>query len=131
MNNVTCNEHEAWLAHDPHLYLRHTARARELQSEAIGRALGAAGHFLTRIGSNAYRAITGAVRKRRTMAELSRLDDHMLTDIGIDRVQIPMIAGGLIAPSGDAPRRIVPTGPCPPEYRSDAANDAKPPSIAA
>lgn len=131
MNNLTCHEHEARLAHDPRLYLRHTARARELQSEAIGRALGAAGHFLARIGSNACRGIVDAVRKRKTMAELSRLDDHMLTDIGIDRAQIPMIARGLIAPSGDAPRRTIPTGSCPPEYRGGAANDAQPPSIAA
>ena len=131
MNDTTRHERETPLAFDPHVYLGHAARARELQAEAIGRALGAVGHFLARIGSNAYRRIAGAIRKRRTMAELSRLDDHMLTDIGIDRIQIPMIARGLIAPSGDAPRRNVPAGPCPPEYRSGAANDAKPPSIAA
>lgn len=131
MNNATCHERETPLALDPQVYLRNAARARELQAEAIGRALGAAARSLARIGSNAYRGIADAIRKRRTIAELSRLDDHMLTDLGIDRVQIPMIARGLIAPSGDAPRRNIPTGPCPPEYRSDAANDAKPPSVAA
>ena len=131
MSNIACHEREARLAHDPRAYLMYTARARKLQSEAIGRGLAAAVHFPVRIGSNAYRWITGAIRKRQTIAKLSQLDDHVLADIGIDRIQIPMIAQGLIAPSGDAPRRTIPTAPCPPEYRSDAANDARPPSIAA
>ena len=131
MSNITYHERGPWLSHDPRVYLMHTARARELQSEAIGRALGIAGRFLARIGSDAYRGIASRIRKRRTMVELSRLDDHMLADIGLDREQIPMIAQGLIAPSSEAPRRTIPAAPCPPECRGEAANDAKPPSMAA
>ena len=131
MNDTTCHESGSQLAHDPYNYLRYVARARRLQSEAIGRGLGAAGRFLARTAADAYRRARAALRKRRTIAELSRLDDHALADIGIDRAQIPMIAQGLIAPSGEAPRRIVPVAPCRPEHRGDAANDMEPPSVAA
>ena len=58
------------------------------------------------------------------MAELSRLDDHLLADIGIDRAQIPMIAQGLIAPSNAVPRRTVRAAPGPTQYRGGAANDS-------
>ena len=131
MNDTTHHESGSQLAHDPHNYLRYVARARRLQSEAIGRGLGAAGRFLARTAADAYRRARAALRKRRTIAELSRLDDHALADIGIARAQIPMIAQGLIAPSGEAPRRIVPVAPCRPEHRGHAANDVEPPSVAA
>ncbi len=131
MNKIPYREDDPWLAHDPRVYLMHMARARELQSEAIGRAFGAAGRAVARIAYRAYRGIADAVRKRRTIAELSRLDDHLLDDIGIDREQIPTIAQGLIAPSGDAPRRFIPAAPYPPEFRGEAANDTKSPSVAA
>ena len=135
MNNAVFSEYEPWLAHDPRVYLRHTARARELQSEAlgqvIGQSLGSTARLVARIGADAYRRLAGWVRTRYTIAQLSRLDDHMLADIGIDREQIPLIAEGLIAPSGEAPRRTVPAAPCPSEYREGAANDTKPSSIAA
>ena len=131
MSNVAYQEHDPWLAHDPRIYLMHTARARRLQSKAVARAAGAVGRLLARGGSGAYRWIAGAIRRRRTIAELSRLDDHMLADVGIDRAQIPMIAQGLIAPSGEAPRRAVPFAPCPARYRGAAVNDTLPPSIAA
>ena len=132
MNDFKDHERELWLAYDPRVYhLLYTVRARRLQSEAVGHALGAAGRFLARIGAVAYRRIAAALRKRRTIAQLRRLDDHLLSDIGIDRGQIPMIAQGLIAPSGEAPRRTILAGTCPPEYRGDTANDAKPPALAA
>ena len=131
MSNIADREDDPWLSHDPRVYLMHMARARELQSEAISRMFGAAGHFVARTVSHAFRGIVDAVRKRRTIAELSRLDDHLLADIGIDREQIPTIAQGLIAPSGDAPRHIIPAAPCPPEFRGEAANDTKSTSVAA
>ena len=105
MKTIAYEEYEPWLAQDPRVYLMYTARARELQSEAIGNALGTAGRFLAETAAGAYRWIADRTRKRQTIAQLSRLDDHMLADIGIDREQIPMIAQGLIAPSGEAPRR--------------------------
>ena len=131
MSNIAYPEREPWLSHDPRVYLMYTARARELQSETIVRGLGAAGRFLARTATAAIRSIVATLRKRRTMAELSRLDDHLLADIGIDRAQIPMIAQGVIAPSNAAPRRTVHAAPCPTEYRGDAANDPKTPLVAA
>ena len=131
MNSTTYRECGPPLAHDPRIYLKHAASARLLQSVAIGRGLGAAGRFLARAGAGAYRRIAAVGRRRRTIAELSRLDDHMLADIGLDRAQIPMIAQGLIAPSSEAPRRTVSAAPCRPEHRGDPANDARPPSMAA
>lgn len=125
MNDVVSHEREPRLAHDPREYLGHAARARELQAQAIGHTLVATGRFLARSGSGLRRRITGALRKRRTIAELSRLDDHALADIGIDRAQIPMIAQGLIAPSGESPRRIISAAPCPPVYHGDAANETR------
>ena len=131
MSNIAYPEREPWLSHDPRVYLMYTARARELQSETIARGLGAAGRFLARTATAAIRSIIGTLRKRRTMAELSRLDDHLLADIGIDRAQIPMIAQGLIAPSNAAPRRTVRAAPGPTQYRGGAANDSDTPSVAA
>ena len=131
MSNIACTEREPWLSHDPRVYLMYTARARELQSEAIGRAFGTAGRFLARKGTNMYRRITGAIRKRQTIRALSRLDERLLADIGIDREQIPMIAQGLIGRSGDAPRRSISAAACPPALRGDAANDTKTTSVAA
>lgn len=132
MSHITNHERELWLAHDPRVYyLLYMVRAREPRSETTRVAFGAAGRFLARTGADAYRAIAGALRSRRAIAELTRLDDHLLCDIGIDREQIPIIAQGLIAPSGDAPRREIPVAPCPPEYLRDAANDTRPLSVAA
>ena len=61
MNDTTCHESGSQLAHDPHNYLRYVARARRLQSEAIGRGLGAAGRFLARTAADAYRRGEGRV----------------------------------------------------------------------
>ena len=80
---------------------------------------------------DAYHTIVGALRTRRTIAALTRLDDHLLCDIGIDREQIPMIAQGLIAPSGEAPRRELPAAPCPRAHLREAANEPRPLSVAA
>ena len=131
MSEIAYPKHERRLSQDPRVYLMHTARARHLQSEAIARGFGAAGRFLARIATAAIRPIVATLHKRRTMAELSRLDDRLLADIGIDHEQIPMIAQGLIAPSNATPRRTVRAAPCPTEYRGGAANDPKTPSVAA
>ena len=131
MNNIAYPEHEPWIAQDPRVYLMHTARARQLQSEAFGRALGAAGRFVARSATGALRRMADSIRKRRTMTALSRLDDHLLADIGIDREQIPVIAQGAIAPSGATPRRTIAAATCPTRYRGDAANDMRTPSVAA
>ena len=89
------------------------------------------GRHLARIGAKCTRWIREGIGKRRTIAELSRLEDHMLADIGIDRAQIPMIAQEMIAPSGEVPRRTFAATVRPTEYRGEAANDPKHGSVAA
>ena len=131
MNNIAYPEHEPWIAQDPRVYLMHTARARELQAEAFGRALGAAGRFVARSATNALHRMADAIRRRRTTTALSRLDDHLLADIGIDREQIPAIAQGVIAPSGATPMRTIAAATCRTQYRNDAANDTRTPAVAA
>ena len=123
MNRSASPGHGPRRAHDTGASPRRAARSREFRIEAVGHALVAAGRVLARAGSDLYRGLAAAARKRRTVSELSRLDDHALADVGISRAQIPMIAQGLIAPGGAAPRRIVPAAPCPPEYHAEAAND--------
>ena len=44
-------------------------------------------HLLT-IASRFWRTLAGMVEARRTRASLSRLDDHMLKDIGLSRGSI-------------------------------------------
>ena len=39
MSNTADQEPEAWLAHEPRVYLMYTARARQLQSETMARAV--------------------------------------------------------------------------------------------
>ena len=129
-NNVS-PARSARLAQDPIEYMANAARARRLQGAAIGRAFGAAGRFIARGGSDLYRWIAAVVRKRQTIADLSRLDDHVLEDIGISRAQIPLIAQGLIAPSGETPRQVIPAAPCPSKYHGDGANDTKTTPVAA
>ena len=131
MNDRTCDETEPWYSGDAGGYSPYIARARRLQAEAFGSAMVAVGRYLARIGAKCTHRIREAIRKRRTIAELSRLEDYMLADIGIDRAQIPMIAQELIAPSGEVPRRTSSTAVRPTEYRGEAANDPSHGSIAA
>ena len=131
MNDRTRRETELWSSGDARGYSVYIARARRLQAEAFGSVMVATGRHLARIGAKCTRWIREGVRKRRTIAELSRLEDHTLADIGIDRAQIPMIAQELIAPSGEAPRRTFATAVRPMEYRGEAANDPKHGSVAA
>ena len=136
MNDTTFHEHEPVLAQDPREPLSHTAHGRRWRADALARAGGAAGRFLVRNVSGVWRRIAHAGARRRTIAQLSRLDDHMLADIGINRARIPLVARELIdASCGDAPqpdpRRDLHVAPSPPEYHGEAANDEKTPPLAA
>ena len=131
MSNIAHTEREPWLSHDPRVYLPHTARARVLQSEAFGRGFTAAGRVLARISSNAVRTIAGTMRRRATIKELSKLDDSLLVDIGIDRTQIPMVAQGLITRDSQRLRRFIPVAPCTSLHHGEPANDSTAPAIAA
>jgi uncharacterized protein YjiS (DUF1127 family) len=74
----------------------HLQRGRYLRSEAFNRGIrGAIG-----VLDKAYRALRDGLRRhnahRTTIAELSRINNHMLADIGIQREQIPMIVEGML-----------------------------------
>lgn len=131
MNDRTCDESEPWISDHARAYPAYVARARRPQSEAIGSAVASAGRFLAHVAVETARRIASEIRKRQTIAELSRLEDHLLADIGIERAQIPMVAEGLIAPSGEMPRRIVSTTECPSEHQGVSANDPRHGSVAA
>ena len=77
--------------------LRHVARARALQSEAMA-SLAARGWRALRRGATA--AAAGLKRwhaARTTRNELDRLSDDILKDIGVDRYAIPQVVDGLLA----------------------------------
>ncbi len=74
----------------------HLQRGRYLRSEAFNRGIrGAIG-----VLGKAYRVLRDGLRRhnahRTTIAELSRINNHMLADIGIQREQIPMIVEGML-----------------------------------
>ena len=74
----------------------HLLRSHYLRSEALYQGIGAAIGVL----GGAYRALRDGLRRhnahRTTVAELSRINNHMLADIGIRREQIPMIVEGML-----------------------------------
>ena len=136
MNDTTFHEHESVLARDRREYVSDTAHGRRSKADALARAGSAVVRFFARNVSGAWRRIAHAGARRRTIAQLSRLDDHMLADIGISRARIPLIAQELAeAPRGEAPRpdlrRDVRVAPSPPEHHGEAANDEKTPPLAA
>lgn len=68
-------------------------RAERLRAEAVGRMLGS---LFTSIGGALGRFRETLARARRAN-ELAALDDHMLSDIGMQRSDIPAFVAGQIA----------------------------------
>ena len=140
MKNGVLDDDEASLSREPSLHPLNVERAPRLQALANGDALTALGHFLVRRGSKGFRAIAGAFRVRRAIADLSRLDDRTLRDIGVDRERIPAIAQALHdgndrdvrnVRNDVTPQQEIDTAPCSPADHGDAANDAGPRPMAA
>lgn len=79
-------------------------RARQLRAELFGGTLFRA--VRTGLRETGLAAVTDAAlrgyRRRRTAAELSRLDDALLRDIGVMRGEIPFIAEQAVAPERSA-----------------------------
>jgi len=76
--------------------------ARRLRSETLARLVGTAGNATVASRGTARRpfglqALVQAWRRRRTIAELSKLSDRMLADIGLTRGEIYSVADTLTA----------------------------------
>ena len=113
---------------------RHLRRGRYLRSEALYRGIG--------ILAGTYRDFREGLKRRNAkhaaVTELSRLNNHMLADIGIRRAQIPMVVEAMIARRATTPE----PGPRATDVRAvstasglacgcGAANDEGYPSLAA
>lgn len=79
-------------------------QARQIRAQVLDRMVrGAIGGLLRESGLAALGdALLRAHRRRRTAAELSRLDDALLRDIGLQRGDIPFIAEQVAVPEGPA-----------------------------
>ena len=123
MSNGNMDDGETRPPRDPSLHLLYTERARHLQTQVILDGSIALGRFLVRCLSNGIQGVVNAVQVRRTVTELARLEDHTLSDIGVERARIPEIARALVARRDVAPRIVAAAAPRSPSDRGDAAND--------
>ena len=107
MNSIVHHEYELRTAHDMGRDPRSTTRVGSIEFGAFERAFGTAKLTLAQFLSNAFRAIGDGIRERQTSAELSRLSDHVLADMGIERDQIATVTKGLVASRRKALQRAV------------------------
>ena len=103
MSNGIMGEDETRLSRDPSRHQLYAEQPRSLQAEAKADSVTELGRFLVRCLTGGVHGIVNAVRKRRTITELARLDDHILGDIGVERERIPEIALALNAQRDTAP----------------------------
>ena len=139
MSNSIMDEDETRNSWNPSLHPLYVERARSLQARAIAGLMTKLGRFLLGCPPRGVHGVVNAVRKRRTITELARLDDHTLSDIGVERARIPEIVQGLNAHRDTAsPNAVttaspnaVTTAPDGPSDRSDAARCEEPYRMAA
>jgi len=74
----------------------HLQRGRYLRSEALYRGIGVAIGTLRRGYQTLREGLHRHNAQRAAIAELSRMNKHMLADIGIRREQIPMVVEGML-----------------------------------
>ncbi len=113
---------------------RYLRRAHCLRSAAFGR-------LFKRIASlfgALFRRLKRAHDRRSAIAELRRLDERTLRDIGVERPQIPLIVEQLIArreadgkPQGAYPLRALTSIPATSTAGTDAEDDQRCPPLAA
>ena len=86
------------------------AAAEKLRSEEVGKFLGVTARFIGRTVKTVGRAIGDFFTRRQEMAELMRLNDRELADIGLSRVDIYAARrnnGRFVAPANEnLPRHV-------------------------
>ena len=97
MSNGIMDANETRHSWDPGRHLLYGERARNLQAEVFAGSVTESGRFLARWLSKGVQGVVNAVRKRRTIKELARLDDRTLRDIGVERSRIPEFVRALNA----------------------------------
>jgi len=79
--------------------------ARQMQADALARTtqktVAALGRLIARVARGTYHALATRRARRRTVAELNRLDDRALVDIGIDPHDVTGAVDRLFAQQDD------------------------------
>ena len=104
MSSITHHEYDLRSAHGTVASARNSVRAGPIGFSGVEHALATAKRTLSQFASNVWRRFVDAMDERQTRAELSRLGDHVLADMGIERDQIATVAKGLVNARREAPR---------------------------
>ena len=105
MGSITHHGYDLHSAHRTGSCASNSVRVGPVEFSGIEHALSTAKRTLSQFASNAWQTFVGAMHERQTRAELSRLGDHVLADIGVERDQIATVAKGLVYARREAPRR--------------------------
>ena len=131
MSNSIMEADETRSSWNPNLHPLYVERARSLQAEAVAGWVTELGRFLVRCLSRGVHGVVNAVRKRRTIAELARLDDRILSDIGVERARIPEMVQAPGAHRDTVPPSASTTAPGRRSDRGDAVHCEEPQRMAA
>ena len=85
MGAITHQEYGLRRAHGTGGHPSNTERAGPIEFGTFQRAFGTATRTLARFVSNAHQGIVDGIHQRQTRRELSRMSDHVLADLGIER----------------------------------------------
>ena len=112
MSSITHNEYDLGGARRTVASARNSVRIGPIGFSEVEHAVATAKRTLAQFTSNVWKRFADAMHERQTRAELSRLGDHVLADMGIERDQIATVAKGLVDARREAtrpksyPRRI-------------------------
>ena len=112
MSSITHHEYDLRGAHGTVASARNSVRIGPIGLSEVEQAVATAKRTVSQFTSNGWKRFVDAMHERQTRAELSRLGDHVLADMGIERDQIATVAKGLVDARREAtrpksyPRRI-------------------------
>ena len=105
MSSITHHEYDLRGAHGTGSSASNSVRIGPVEFRGFEHALSTARRTLSQFASNAWKRFMDAMHERQTRAELSRLGDHVLADMGIERDQIATVAKGLVDARREGPRQ--------------------------